>query len=297
MAFCTKCGKQIKEDAAFCQYCGNKIPVSENRQNGNYQYKGEQAGDVYGQYVAPTSSFTPPDKNRKWEQVQQNFQNSRFSKNTNIPYRKEENTIPKETKQQEESVRRCPNCNGPLSSLELVCPWCGAEIQTQHRDNVMRDFFLQMNTIEQKKHPTTFFGTIATSVANKVDSNYEDKIEREKVALIANFPVPSDRQNIHEFGMFAISNFNVEDYLTGVDVKHELAVAWYNKMEQIYQKTMLYSNSDSDFEKFTSLYLAKKKEIERRQSEKKEHDKKMYKIMACVGVGIFLLLIIVLLVN
>lgn len=55
MAFCTKCGAQVADDATFCTACGQ--PLADNSQ--------KQAGGDAGipTFTPPVPTFTPPTNN------------------------------------------------------------------------------------------------------------------------------------------------------------------------------------------------------------------------------------------
>ena len=159
-------------------------------------------------------------------------------------------------------IIKCPSCGETLQSMLAVCPICGYEIRGRKTINSMQDF--------------------TNAMANC-------SFEEQKVALIKSFPVPSDKEDIFEFMIMAVSNAknDMRDY-------PELAKAWMTKIDQCYDKAELLFENDSDFTKIQRLkekaYDYEKTNIKTDNKNINKYVKYMLRYSAII-IGLILLLV------
>ena len=134
----------------------------------------------------------------------------------------------------EQSVRRCPICGGALRSLEVCCPYCGAEVAMRQASGAVKELTEKLERTES---------------------------EKKKIIIIKNFPIPNTREDIFEFMMLASSNFNAELHVKKSGVE-DITDAWLVKIEQCYNKAHIAFNDDRDLESIERIYSKIKADVE-----------------------------------
>lgn len=124
------------------------------------------------------------------------------------------------------TVRKCPNCGAELKSFTAFCPNCRHELNSVKNETVA-EFVDNLNNF------TSF---------------------REKIQYIRSFQIPSTKEDLIEFAIFAKSQY-IEDADDNTSILQELGSdatleeynkTWVLKMEQILMKAkLLFANDNS----------------------------------------------------
>ena len=97
----------------------------------------------------------------------------------------------------------------------------------------------------------------------------QNDIDKSKIELIKNFPIPNTKEDISEFVILAASNINPNCYgFWGTQYPNNhhksLSDAWLAKMEQAYYKALLMFGETREFKTIKQVYDDKKIEISRK---------------------------------
>lgn len=169
------------------------------------------------------------------------------------------------------TILKCPNCGAVISQTTAICPECGHHITGQSAVSSVERFNNQLMALEttRKKPLLGMFNMYAPA----------DPVDKKKLALIRNYPIPNTVDDICEFMMLAIANIDVSlskksllNNTTGMEVlamemPKVLSNAWVSKMKQAYQKAKMAFPNDPAFENIKSMYIEKMKELKMKIEE------------------------------
>ena len=188
-------------------------------------------------------------------------------------------------------AEKCLNCGSEITSFDLKCAYCGHEFQTA-RISTATILANKINQLESQRNTHHY-----KNIAKYGDKNKIDAIEKQKIELIKNFIIPNTKQDIFEFMILSITNFDIEYYKTHID-EEDISDAWAIKIEQCYQKANLLLEG-KDKSKIIELYNKIKPEIEKaknfKQKElKKKKRQKIKKItlFSCFGILLAVLILV-----
>ena len=137
-------------------------------------------------------------------------------------------------------IHKCVYCGAELPSFATECPICGKELRGLQTDNSVKELAKKLEELENKRTETTGW---ASFIQKHIDKEGLDNIDKQKMDLIKNFPIPNTKEAIQEFLILASSNMKVE--LVGSKseqaAQQALAVAWRAKYEQAYKKAQILS--------------------------------------------------------
>ena len=124
-------------------------------------------------------------------------------------------------------LHKCPNCGELLPPFTVSCPSCGYEIRGAKANNSVREFALNLAHTENNMQKTT---------------------------LIRSFPIPNTKEDVLEFMILALTNFNISQNLSNGETEKDVSNAWLTKIEQSYQKAKLLFSDEKDFSKIQNAY-------------------------------------------
>ena len=102
-----------------------------------------------------------------------------------------------------------------------------------------------------------------------------DPVDKQKLALIQNFPIPNTVDDVLEFILLAVSNIDVSlskkswannssgMQILAMEMPRVISNAWVTKMEQVYQKAEILFPDDPTFPKIKKIYTDKMVELKR----------------------------------
>ena len=231
------------QGAKFCSNCGTPINAGAKFCHGC----GSPIGASNVPTPPPVTQTAPPPVSPFTEQEQQ-------------PKRAER-------RQQEfvGTVLKCPNCGGVIGETTVICPECGIRITGRAAVNSVQAFKDQLMGIEAGRKKS-LLGPLNMFAA-------ADPVDKKKLALIQNFPIPNTVDDILEFMMLAIANIDVSlskktwtnssqsMQVLAVEMPKTISDAWVAKMQQTYQKAEIMFPNDPIFQGIQKLYFDKMKEL------------------------------------
>ncbi|MBO5926659.1 MAG: zinc ribbon domain-containing protein [Clostridia bacterium] len=168
-------------------------------------------------------------------------------------------------------INKCHNCGSIINSLDLKCEFCGTEIIHKNTESAVQIFTEKINEIERQRN-TYHYKNISKGNSIKEISI----IDKQKIELIKNFIIPNTKQDIYEFMILAITNFDAEYYAQHLN-EEDISDAWLIKIEQCYQKAkLLLENKDK--QNIEELYDKISPTIEKAKKKKSEEAIKQEKI-------------------
>ena len=126
----------------------------------------------------------------------------------------------------EGTIHKCPHCGESLSFDAIICPACGREIRGKEANETVSELMYRLNA---------------------------ENDENKKIEIIRLFPIPSTREDILEFMITAVSNFDANSY-TRSNSTNNLSAAWLSKIDQCYRKGKLLFEDPKDINKMNRLY-------------------------------------------
>lgn len=162
--------------------------------------------------------------------------------------------------------KKCSKCGELIIAGTSICPNCGTRITNDMAKSSVRDFRQQLMAIEATRPAKR--GGITKSVSGV------SKADELKLALIRNYPIPNNLNDIIEFSLLAFQNIDVEqskqtfakttsrtiNSLIGArstSVEATISDAWVSKAEECYNQAYLFFSDDPQFEKLKQIYYDK----------------------------------------
>lgn len=198
---------------------------------------------------------------------------ARFCQGCGIPLRAENNTNQTEESRNEKyheftyskrrqeyagKIIKCPNCGEILGSFVTVCPLCGYELRGANANDTLKELLAKLEVIDLQP-----------------DVLQTEK-EKQKIALIRNFPIPNTREDLLEFLVMASSNVDTEHIegwdSSSSDGEKALSEAWKAKYEQAYHKAKISFRNPQEFQELNKTYLTKMKKYERKTNMAKRRN-------------------------
>lgn len=163
------------------------------------------------------------------------------------------------------TILKCSNCGGVVSETTAVCSTCGMRITRKNAVSSVRDFKLQLMELEGKRKQSVLgiFSLYAPV----------DPVDKQKLSLIQNFPIPNTVDDILEFVLLAIANIDTSlskktwmnssqsMQVLAVEMPKVISNAWVSKLQQAYQKAELLFPNDPAFSGIQKLYQEKMREL------------------------------------
>lgn len=161
------------------------------------------------------------------------------------------------------TIHKCPNCGEIIGAFMPICPTCGHEIRGSRNINSLAELVDKLEQIEVSRAGVSTKG-------KRLNPNELTNIDKQKINLIRNFPIPNTKEDIYEFMILAASNVNTKWWLEGDAssvAQEEESNAWMAKFEQAYQKAELMFSADNSFDIFKKLYVEKTKAARKKKME------------------------------
>ena len=162
----------------------------------------------------------------------------------------------------------CTNCGQQLLDGAKFCANCGMQIgssDTQRSDKYISEIDKTSNygenlsgfVVECPVCGYEFRGTIPfSSIEDFSDRLEKAKNEEQRAALVRNFPIPNNKEDIFEFLVLASISITEEKYKVVFE-------AWIIKFEMCYQKAKMVIRNDDDFENIQKIYEQTTKSIKK----------------------------------
>ena len=177
-------------------------------------------------------------------------------------------------------INFCPNCGVPIRN-NINAPYnqktISAEQDNCHRiqyesknigNGSLQKFLKELMMVENSRRHE---GVIESFVHYFLWGETQDEIlNKKKVTLIKNFPIPNNIKEINDFMILAAGNINVNlskkslgnKFWNDSDTSERgVSDAWVEKLQQAYNKAYLNFSQDSSFAKITEIYTNKMKQL------------------------------------
>lgn len=237
--FCAKCGAKLVPNAIFCSACGNKLDSDggESVTRRGHEGSREKASFSTGVRSNEADDYSEQASNRAESTKREDYAGTIF---------------------------KCPSCGESIPSFVDKCPTCGHEFRNVDVARSVRELSERLSAIERKrsKNPPQ---------KGERDAGGISSIDEQKINLIRNFPIPNTKEDLSEFMILALSNYDV-DYTDagdedGSDSERALSDAWKAKLEQAFNKAEVLFGDDPALERFKTMRRKKLDEIEAKRVE------------------------------
>ena len=171
----------------------------------------------------------------------------------------------------EGSVHKCPHCGSPVGSFDAYCPACGNELRDKEAADSIAELFWRLDQIESERNEN---GKKSSLFVKAAEQNAVSDIDQRKINLIRSFPIPNTKEDLFEFMILALSNYDVRftnmGDESGSESEKALTDAWKAKMEQAFNKAEVLFRDDPALERFKAMRKEKLGEIEKRRAAAKK---------------------------
>lgn len=163
-------------------------------------------------------------------------------------------------------LHKCPNCGGTINAFETVCSKCGHELRSVRAGNAVSEFAQKLEQIEAfRVHNEWNVPTKENELTNT---------DKQKIALIRSFAIPSTKEDLYEFMILAGVNIDTEvmiEHAKGEPARAE-ADAWAAQFEQAYKKAKLSFYNDAGLATFEQIYKEKIVGVKKLRKKKERKD-------------------------
>lgn len=163
----------------------------------------------------------------------------------------------------EGNAHTCRHCGESIDSFTSKCPRCGAELRDVKSTNSVKELYNNLN---------------------KASTEYE------KISLIKTFPIPNSKEDIYEFMIMAVTNFDAEEYRIRGN-ENCLSAAWLIKIEQCYQKARLSFAGTSELIMLRQKYDDVQAKIGKIKKEQADHEAASGFAILFIIIGIILVVV------
>ena len=154
----------------------------------------------------------------------------------------------------EGKIHKCPNCGEILKSFVSNCPFCEYEVRGTNTSSTIKDFRHRLEAIEQQRLESHQYRYSYQYIKhNTPEEDINKKIEKQKIELILNYPIPNTKEDILEFMILACSNFDERQYLSKLS-EEDVSDAWLGKIKQCYNKALLVITDNDVLDHIKMLY-------------------------------------------
>ena len=166
------------------------------------------------------------------------------SKISEFKNQKDQVAAPKSNKFGE--VKKCPACGSIVSSYNVKCGDCSYEFSDIEANASVQKLFQMLNEVESnrsedKKSSDSLLGAVGNFYTNALNNSVTNKIDKQKMEIIKNFPIPTTKNDIIEFLTLAVPNAKKIGTIwnaSNPEIKshNDFVPIWKAKCEQIIMK-------------------------------------------------------------
>ena len=184
----------------------------------------------------------------------------------------------------------CSNCGNKIKDGSKFCEVCGVELQNGESDEHFAVILhcpqcgAVVNSFLGKCEycGTEFRGLDASkSIKEFVKWLAEEKSEKQRIAIINNYPIPNTKEDIMDYMILASSNIGYREDLSDKDAE-KYEQAWLTKFLQGYQKAKLVFAHDKEFAIIQKMY---ENTLMRMENVDKEHKIRMIRKIIMENLG------------
>jgi hypothetical protein len=143
-------------------------------------------------------------------------------------------------------VRKCPACGAMVSSFSAKCTDCGHEFSNIEANASIQKLFKMLNDAEDMRKEDTVsnnpLSAMGSMMAKSMSSTFgPGKVDKKKMEIISNFPIPTTKDDILEFLSLAVPKAkSIGNFLTKNNPENkahnDFVQVWKTKCEQIIMK-------------------------------------------------------------
>lgn len=143
-------------------------------------------------------------------------------------------------------VKKCPSCGSPVQSFITQCSDCGHEFSNIKANESIQKLFEMLNEAEDKRsedvnttNPLKAMGSFYAKSFSGLTG--PGKVDKKKMEIISNFPIPTTKEDILEFLSLALPKAKMlGNFLTKKSNENkshnDFAPVWKTKCEQVIMK-------------------------------------------------------------
>ena len=165
----------------------------------------------------------------------------------------------------EGKIHKCPSCGEVLKYNDIKCPSCGLELRNNKSSETLSELSQKLEKIEKER--------IGKEIGLKDVFTRDvavDEITMKETSIIRNFPIPSNKEDLIEFIVFAAANMNSRAYYSWATPcstsDKALYEAWESKFEQAYLKAKVLITDSSEFLKIQEIYDDKRRAMKQEKN-------------------------------
>ena len=158
---------------------------------------------------------------------------------------------------------KCPSCGASVPSLTIICKDCGFEFRNIKANSTVKEL------VDKLEHATITVASGEKLFLSILKGDCWAKVDYLKSEIVANFPVPNTKEDLHEFAIFISSSidsykeikiFNTFDNIYKEKANEKWNDVWIKKYKEIIYKAKLLCEDDPSFLKLI-INLIKEKKI------------------------------------
>lgn len=151
-------------------------------------------------------------------------------------------------------VKKCPACGAMVQSFQTKCSDCGHEFSNIEANASIDKLFKMLNDAEDmRKEDSTSsnpLSAMGSMMAKQMTSSFgPGKVDKKKMEIISNFPIPTTKNDILEFLSLAVPKAKQKgNFLTKQNPENkthnDFVPVWKTKCEQIIMKAKFSMKED-----------------------------------------------------
>ena len=151
-------------------------------------------------------------------------------------------------------VKKCPSCGAMVESFKTSCGYCGHAFTNVDANSSIERLFKMLNEAEdmrimekQSDNPFSAIGGVFSESLSNIRG--PGKVDRKKMEIISNFPIPTTREDMLEFLSLALPRAQKKgNFITAQNpenkVHNSFVNVWHAKCEQIIMKARFSMKDD-----------------------------------------------------
>ena len=163
-------------------------------------------------------------------------------------------------------VKKCPSCGAMVESFKTNCGYCNHSFVNIEANSSIELLFEMLNEAEDmrvmERHSANPFSALGGAMSASFSSiTGPGKVDRKKMAIIANFPIPTTKEDMLEFLSLALPRAQKKgNFLTAQNpenkVHNTFVNVWYSKCEQIIMKARFSMKNDKNILEEINYYAS-----------------------------------------
>lgn len=151
-------------------------------------------------------------------------------------------------------VKKCPSCGAMVESFKTSCGYCGHAFTNVDVNSSIERLFKMLNEAEDmrvmEKQTDNPFAAIGGALSDALsDISGPGKVDRKKMEIISNFPIPTTKEDMLEFLSLALPRAQKKgNFLTANQPENKIhnnfVNVWHAKCEQVIMKARFSMKDD-----------------------------------------------------